>query len=85
MILLSAVCLDLLQQMLSCWKRNDFKEGTCQDEYIKYAACVDEHLVSTMCSHSHSPVPDTMESLHTKQFWRPDKMMSVMNCLAYWV
>ncbi|XP_052818513.1 coiled-coil-helix-coiled-coil-helix domain-containing protein 1-like [Mya arenaria] len=33
-------CQDLLQQMLSCWKKNEFKENTCQDEYAKYALCL---------------------------------------------
>lgn len=43
----SAVCLDLMQQMMSCWKRNEFKENTCQEEYLRYAECVAAHDVSS--------------------------------------
>ncbi|KAH3869150.1 coiled-coil-helix-coiled-coil-helix domain-containing protein 1-like [Dreissena polymorpha] len=33
-------CQDILQQLMSCWKKNEFKENTCMEEHGKFAACL---------------------------------------------
>lgn len=59
-----------MQQMMSCWKRNEFKENTCQEEYLKYAECVASHQVCRWCQCPY-------------YYWEALSIASVL-CLSIW-
>lgn len=45
-LIFTAPCSEKMLVMMACWKRNEFRENTCNEEYNAFAKCMADVRVS---------------------------------------